>query len=158
MKRGLWIVALLALFGASGCASYTEETREIRDLYQSEAYRKALDNLEASGLKDEDKNRLLYRLEKAMILDRLTQRDPSRKLLIEADKIADQLYTTSVSRTTPVLTSTSARRAPAGTRSRIATVESSDQNVSAVNPAKASGVSVPPANGMVTHPWSPPDV
>jgi hypothetical protein len=92
----------LALAGAlwlSACASYTEETREIRSLYKGEAYREALAKLEASEIKEEDRNRLLYRLEKAMILERLGEGEKARRLLLEADKIADQLYTTSVSRT-----------------------------------------------------------
>lgn len=89
----------LALISLWGCASYTDETREIRSLYRSESYRAALTKLEASDLKTEDKNRLLYRLEKAMILDRLQEREKSRALLIQADKIADELYTTSISRT-----------------------------------------------------------
>lgn len=83
----------------SACASYTEETRQIRMLYRSEAYRKALAELDASDIKEQSRNRLLYRLEKAMILDRLGEADKARKLLIEADKIADELYTVSVSRT-----------------------------------------------------------
>lgn len=82
-----------------GCASYTEETREIRSLYRGDDYKDALKKLESSSLKDESKNRLLYRLEKAMILDRMGEGDKARRLLIEADKIADQLYTTSISRT-----------------------------------------------------------
>ncbi len=96
--RSLLLLSLVAALGW-GCASYTEETREIRSLYRSEAYPAALAKLDASDLKDESKNRLLYRLEKAMILDRMGQRDKSRALLIEADKIADDLYTVSATRT-----------------------------------------------------------
>jgi hypothetical protein len=94
---------LLALLGGLalvvGCASYTEETREIRSLYKAEAYREALDKLDATDIKEQSRNRLLYRLEKAMILDRLGEGKRARTLLIEADKIVDELYTTSVSRT-----------------------------------------------------------
>ena len=82
-----------------GCASYTEETREIRTLYRGEQYRQALTKLDETGIKDQSRNRLLYRLEKAMLLDRLGEGKVARKLLLEADKIADELYTTSVSRT-----------------------------------------------------------
>ncbi len=94
-----WSGAALLLLLLPGCASYTEETSEIRSLYKGDSYREALTKLDASEIKDEDKNRLLYRLEKAMILDRLHEGDKSRKLLLEADKIADDLYTTSVART-----------------------------------------------------------
>lgn len=82
-----------------GCASYTEETREIRSLYKGDSYRAALTKLEESALKEDEASRLLYRLEKAMILDRLGEGEKARKLLLEADKIADDLYTTSVSST-----------------------------------------------------------
>ena len=92
----------LAVAAASllvGCASYTQETRDIRTNYRDSNYPVALQKLEESSIKSQDKNRLLYRLEKAMILDRLGEYDKSRALLIEADKIADELYTTSVTRT-----------------------------------------------------------
>ncbi len=96
--RSLLALAVVLCFG-SGCASYTEETREIRSAYRADNYKDALKKLDASSLKDESKNRLLYRLEKAMILDRLGEREKARTLLLEADKIADDLYTTSISRT-----------------------------------------------------------
>jgi hypothetical protein len=77
---------LLALLGGLalvvGCASYTEETREIRSLYKAEAYREALDKLDATDIKEQSRNRLLYRLEKAMILDRLGEGKRARTLLI----------------------------------------------------------------------------
>lgn len=92
-------VLLILLLLLAGCASYTEQTREIRSLYKSAAYQQALAKLDASELKNEAKNRLLYRLEKAMILQRLGENAKAQALLIEADKIADQLYTESISRT-----------------------------------------------------------
>lgn len=106
-RRNFWqSVKRWSLFGIlgvavaiAGCASYTEETREIRALYKGEQYRQALLKLDETGIKDQSRNRLLYRLEKAMLLDRMGQGKAARALLIEADKIADELYTTSVSRT-----------------------------------------------------------
>ena len=65
------VFALAGALWLAGCASYTEETREIRSLYRSDSYKAALEKLEKSGLKEDDKNRLLYRLEKAMILKSL---------------------------------------------------------------------------------------
>lgn len=91
------LLPILFLVMAS-CASYTEETREIRSNYISQSYAKALEALEKSSLKESSNNRLLYLLERAMILDRMEQREKSRNLLIEADKLADKLYTVSVSR------------------------------------------------------------
>lgn len=71
----------------------------MRSLYDSDQYTQALAKLESSPLKNEAKNRLLYRLEKAMILERMGEGGKGRGLLIEADKIGDELYTTSISRT-----------------------------------------------------------
>ena len=101
LRRALRPLAaiLLGSLLAAGCASYTDETREIRSLYRADNYHAALDKLDKSDIKDQSKNRLLYRLEKAMILDRMGEPDKSRALLIEADKIADQLYTVSISKT-----------------------------------------------------------
>jgi len=92
-------LAAFCLLSAAGCASYTDETREIRSLYKNNQYSTALAQLEKSSIKDESRNRLLYHLEKAMILDRMGEAVKARKLLIQADKIADQLYTTSISKT-----------------------------------------------------------
>lgn len=97
MKPFVAILACILLL--TGCASYTEETREIRSSFVSGQYEQALKKLDASGLKDEGKNRLLFKLERAMILDRMGRGDQARRLLIEADKLADELYTTSISRT-----------------------------------------------------------
>jgi hypothetical protein len=93
-----WLGLVLALWLA-GCASYTEETREIRRSFVAGDYKQALSKLEESSLKDEDNNRLLFKLERAMILDRMGDGERARALLIEADKLVDQLYTTSVSNT-----------------------------------------------------------
>lgn len=93
------LVALGCLFWLAACATYTDETRQVRDLYRSESYSQALKNLDESGLKNQNRNRLLYNLERAMILDRMGQGEKARKLLLDADKIADELYTVSVSRT-----------------------------------------------------------
>lgn len=97
----IWPLLVLgvSIWTLTACASYTEETRQIRSLYRAEAYQQALSELDASDIKEQSRNRLLYRLEKAMILDRLGEADKARRLLIEADKIADELYTVSVSRT-----------------------------------------------------------
>ena len=95
-KLVLWVATSAAL---TSCATYTDETHDLRALYQNEAYSEALKALDTSGIKDQDRNKLLYRLEKAMILDRLGQDTQARSLLLQADKISDDLYTVSVSRT-----------------------------------------------------------
>ena len=98
LPRLLQCLGLLCLL-LSGCASYTEETKEIRSAYRADNYDEALKKLDSSSLKEASKNRLLYRLERAMILDRMGEHNKSRALLIEADKVADELYTTSITAT-----------------------------------------------------------
>ena len=89
---------LTVLLWLCGCASYTEQTKEVRQLYRQSSYAEALKKLDDLEISKQSRNRLLFRLEKAMILDRLGEREKSRKLLLEADKIADDLYTESVSK------------------------------------------------------------
>lgn len=97
--RSVFFNLALSSLTLAGCASYTQDTREMRQAFTADRYKDALEKLESSSIKEESKNRLLYRLEKASILDRLEDRQRSRALLVEADKIADELYTVSVSKT-----------------------------------------------------------
>ncbi len=96
LKTILWIGLGLAL---GRCASYTEETREMRSFYQGGAYGEALKVLDASSLKTESRNRVLYQMERGSILERLERRPLARTAWILADQISDELYTVSVSST-----------------------------------------------------------
>jgi hypothetical protein len=84
---------------STACASYTDETRDIRSDYIGRSYSTALTKLEESSLKSSSNSKLLYLLEKAMILQRMGDTKKSRALLIDADKLVDRLYTVSVSKT-----------------------------------------------------------
>ncbi|WP_141736172.1 COG3014 family protein [Oligoflexus tunisiensis] len=86
------------VFFLTGCASYSDDIRQVQTSFRAGQYGEALQKLEESPLKEQTRNRLLYLLEKAMILDRQGQREDSRKLLLKADRIVDELYTTSVSK------------------------------------------------------------
>lgn len=81
------------------CASYTDDTQELRRDFIGGKYKASLEKLEKSPLKTSNTNRLLYNLEKSMIVDRMGDRKSSRDLLLKADKIVDELYTTSISKT-----------------------------------------------------------
>ncbi len=81
------------------CASYTDETREVVSSYRGGQYATALQKLDSSDVKEQSRNRLLYLLERSRILDRMGQGDESRKMLLRADQVVDQLYTTSISKT-----------------------------------------------------------
>lgn len=88
----------ISFFVLISCASYTEQTAGIHSSFVASRYDEALEKLESSEVKEQDRNRLLFNLEKAIILDRLGQSKASRKLLSESSKIADELYTKSITK------------------------------------------------------------
>ena len=91
------IIALLLVF-VSSCASWSDHLREVSDLYASGRYELALQKLQSSSVKQQSRNRLLYHLELAMLYDRLNRHQKSRREFFRAAKLAEDLYTTSVSR------------------------------------------------------------
>lgn len=95
VQRFCLLIFLAVLGGA--CASYTDETRDVRLSFRNESYADALEKLDKTGLKTQDRNRLLYLMERASILDRMGQRAESRKLLLRADIVADELFRSSLS-------------------------------------------------------------
>lgn len=86
------------MFILASCASYTEQTEAVHSSFVQSRYADALATLEASEIKEQSRNALLFMLEKAMILDRMGQLKSSRKLLLDASKLADELYSKSVSK------------------------------------------------------------
>ncbi len=88
---------LLGILGS--CASYSEKIKEMDQAYSAGQYDRALESLKASGVMENSQDRLLWRLEAATILDRKGEPEKSRKLWFEADSIADELYTVSISKT-----------------------------------------------------------
>ena len=86
------------LIALNSCASYTDEIREMRDDYHRGDYQKALDVAQESSVLKNGNNRLLRQLEQGMILDRKGLLEESRKHFLNADRIADELYTESISK------------------------------------------------------------
>jgi hypothetical protein len=78
------------------CASYTDSTQAMREAYSRQDWDSALTALKESGIKDRD--RLLWRLELATILDRKGEFQKSKASFLEADTIVDELFTVSVSK------------------------------------------------------------
>lgn len=99
-KRHQVVKALLWVFILCGgaCSSYIDYMGEIKDLYQVGRYRTALKKLETSALKKQNRNRLLYHLEKAMIYDRLGELKKSRQQFFIADRLVDEFFTQSISK------------------------------------------------------------
>ncbi len=93
------VVLGFLLVALANCASYTDDIKELRSDYVGGKYQASLEKIDKSALRSSSNNRLLYHMEKAMILDRLDDRKGSRALLMDADKIVDELYTTSISKT-----------------------------------------------------------
>jgi hypothetical protein len=94
--RGLAAAALACLCGAFGCASdYVARTKDARVAY--EAYRpdEALRDLDAA--RGPDKDKLLYLLDKGMVLHAAGNHAESLKVLAEADKLSQDLDFTSIS-------------------------------------------------------------
>jgi hypothetical protein len=95
---GAVVTALVAL-ELSGCASYSDLIGEIRGEFIAGDYQAALEQIDKSKIKSDSSSQLLYHLERAMILDRIGKLDDSRSELLKADRLADSLYTVSVSKT-----------------------------------------------------------
>lgn len=91
-------MVILLLVVIVGCASYSDHLFEIRELASENRYQLALQKLERSPIKTQSRNRLLYHLEKAMLLDRLGQLAKSRQQLLTADRLVDKLYSKSISK------------------------------------------------------------
>lgn len=90
-------ICFLALAGGLlSCSSYTADNKAVVDSFRNGAYNQALEGLEKVGSKSSEP--LLYLLEKSVILDRLGEFQSSRGALKRADRLVDELYTTSVSK------------------------------------------------------------
>lgn len=96
-KKKFFVVATALLL--SSCASYIDKQKKLLTLYKTRAYKEAFEELESSPLKESSKNRLLYLLEKASLFEKLGESKKAQKAYIEADKVVDELYTTSVLKT-----------------------------------------------------------
>lgn len=99
LRRTFAVVCLAPLsLWLGGCASYNDDVRDMTSAFRAGHYTAALETFEASEIKTQDRNRLLYYLEKGTIEDRLSERKESRALWMKADRLADDLYTKSISK------------------------------------------------------------
>ena len=85
-------------FGASSCASYSDEVKAMNSAFRVGNYASALETFEKSGIKEQTRNRMLYLLEKGMIHDRMGKREVSRSLWMKGDEVGDELFTESMSK------------------------------------------------------------
>ncbi|MBC7661396.1 MAG: hypothetical protein H7249_17005 [Chitinophagaceae bacterium] len=89
---------LLLSLWLGGCASYSDDIKVMHSDFRAGNYAGALETFEKSDIKTQDRNKLLYYLEKGMIEDRLSERKQSRSLWMKADALADKLFTVSMSK------------------------------------------------------------
>lgn len=87
---------VLTWLSVSSCATYTQDTKEMRNSYRVDAFDRSLTHLEDLGLQDQSRNKLLYLWEKSMILDRMKKLKESRDLLKNSDLLVDQMRNSSV--------------------------------------------------------------
>jgi hypothetical protein len=90
-SRGLFLLAVTALL--TGCATYSDQQGELRPLLANADYDAALAKLESLGGKD----RLLYELERGLVLHYAERWAESNEAFEAAERTADDLYTRSVS-------------------------------------------------------------
>ena len=91
------------LLSFSSCTTYIDDTQHIHNDFVNHNYTEALSKLEQSSLKKSHTNRLLYHLEKSLILDRMNKLNDSRQALLKAADLVDELYTVSISKTAATL-------------------------------------------------------
>ncbi|MCX6117818.1 MAG: hypothetical protein NT027_09765 [Proteobacteria bacterium] len=98
-RLNFWAFLVAHLIFIGGCASYSEKTVEMRSAYDRGEWDGALKALKESGSMESRTDRLLWRLEAATIYDRMGETSKTKKLFLEADSIADELFTTSIANT-----------------------------------------------------------
>ena len=104
------VILAASMGGLVACASYTHKMALMREAFDEGDYDRALKELDETGLKNRSEDRLLWHLESATIFDRKGDYVTSRKLWFEADRIADELFTVSISKTaTSVVVSESSK-------------------------------------------------
>lgn len=110
-------VALLLASGVllSGCAGdYVARTRGVRGAYESESYEAALAQLDAVARHGMRKDRLLVLMDRGMVLHAAGKWRESIRVLAEADRLAEELDTPSVSEEAGTLLTTERERAYRG--------------------------------------------
>lgn len=100
MTKNRLIFALLATLCFVSCQTYTNENSTMRNEMYAGDFTKATTILDSSRVATQDRNFALFRMEKGMLLYLNEQYDQAIQLWTQADKRLDDLYTTSISRTT----------------------------------------------------------
>lgn len=99
LKYGkLFLFSFFALLAVS-CQTYTSQNAAMREEMYADNIPQAIKTLDDSSIATEDRNYVLFRMEKGMLLYIDKQYDLAIKMWLQADNRIDALYTTSISRT-----------------------------------------------------------
>jgi uncharacterized protein len=108
-------LALVSVVLLSGCAGdYVARTRGVRSAYESESYEAALAQLDAVARHGTEKDQLLVLLDRGMVLHAAGKWRDSIPVLAEADRLAGDLDTLSVSEEAGTLVTNERERAYRG--------------------------------------------
>ncbi len=89
----------LGLASGAACQSYTQKSEEMRTLMRRGQYSKALEELDESDIATQDRNRVLYLMERGTLLYLSKEYELAAKEWRKASEVVDSLYTTSLSAT-----------------------------------------------------------
>jgi len=95
MKNPLRLLSIPIVFILMGCATYGSKMEEARSLFSQGKYADALEKVEETK---SGRSRLLYLLEKGMLLHYANRYEESNDTFEEAEILAEDLYTKSISR------------------------------------------------------------
>ncbi|GAB4301781.1 MAG: hypothetical protein Kow0090_17320 [Myxococcota bacterium] len=91
------LILFLGVFLFASCASFAQKTHKFRASMESGGYDRALLELEQNGDINNDKNRVLYLLDKGMILHLAGRYEESNKVFELAERQSEEYWATSVS-------------------------------------------------------------
>ncbi len=95
MMRILLVVCGLCVLGFAGCSNYVNVQKKADDWLEKKQYEKALQFYDEE-LKDSQRDRLLYLMDKGMVLHLAGRYEESNRLLMEADRLAEELDAISI--------------------------------------------------------------
>ncbi len=94
------ILILLSILSVTACQSYTQENQKIRNDLYARNFKEASIKLDESSLAKEGRNYSLFGMEKGMLLYLQGEYPNATKQWIQSDRKLEDLYTTSISKTT----------------------------------------------------------
>jgi uncharacterized protein len=98
-KEAFMNLKFLGLTLITGCASYTEHSRSMREALYNEHFEQAMENLDKSRIASSSQDYVLYKMERGMLAYLNQKYSSAIQELKSADDKIEELYTTSLTRT-----------------------------------------------------------